>query len=235
MPKFNLSNQKYKKAITDIAFIALILAFVLGGSFVFGSRRYAFIIACVTLLTLALAFFSFEKKDSDSTRYLVLVATMTALSVAGRLAFYPVAYFKPLAAMVIICGLYIDRRAAFICGSLSALISGFFFGLGAWVPFQMLAWGLIGYISGLLSSPLKKSKLFLLFYAIITAIFYSAVLDIFTVLQYDEIFNIKLYFATLINALPVMVVYIVSNIVFLFALSGFMGRKICHMRTKFGF
>ena len=234
MTKFNIKTIKTKKAITDFAVIGLCVTIVIIGAFIFNSRRYAYITAVVTLLTLFLGFLSFEKTQSGS-RYLVLVATITALSIAGRLAFYPIAYFKPVCAMVIICGMFIDRRAAFICGSLSALISGFFFGLGAWVPFQMLAWGLIGFISGLLASPLKKSKVFLIAYAIISALFYSAFLDVFTVLQYDEVINIKLYITTLINALPVIIIYIISNIVFLLVLSDFIGKKINHMRIKFGF
>ena len=225
---------KHKRAITDAVIIAMVLILVLVGAIVFKSRQFAFVTVSITILTLFLAFLSFEKKQSG-TRYLVLIATMTALSVAGRLAFYPIAFFKPVCAMVIICGIYIDSRAAFICGSLSALISGFFFGLGAWIPFQMLAWGFIGYLSGLLAVYIKKSKIFMIFYATLSAFVFSAFLDIFTVLSYDDIFNMKLYIATLVNALPMIAIYIISNIAFLLTLSTFIGKKITHMRTKYGF
>ena len=36
-------------------------------------------------------------------------------------------------------------------GSLAALTSNFFFGQGMWTPWQMYAWGLVGYLGGVLA------------------------------------------------------------------------------------
>lgn len=43
-------------------------------------------------------------------------------------------------------------------GALAALVSNMFFGQGPWTPWQMYAWGLIGYLSGVLA----QKALFLL-------------------------------------------------------------------------
>ena len=37
-------------------------------------------------------------------------------------------------------------------GALAALCSNFFFGQGPWTPWQMYAWGLVGYVAGVLAN-----------------------------------------------------------------------------------
>ena len=85
------------------------------------------------------------------TRRYVIISIMIALSVVGR--FIP--FFKPVAALTIISGIYIGVDAGIMVGSFSILLSNFYFGQGPWTPFQMLAFGLVGLIAALLKEPLK--------------------------------------------------------------------------------
>ena len=97
----------------------------------------------------------FERKVTG-TRRMVLVAVMTAISVLGR--FIP--FFKPITALTVITAMYLGGEAGFLVGSLSALLSNFYFGQGPWTAFQMLAWGLIGYVAGLIAESLKRNRVF---------------------------------------------------------------------------
>ena len=105
-------------------------------------------------------YFKYEKKKPQ-TRESVVLAVMIALTVASRMLFAFSPGFKPVSAMVIICGMAFGRESGFLCGSLSAVASNFFFGQGPWTPFQMLAWGMIGWISGILNQRkwLENSKI----------------------------------------------------------------------------
>ena len=85
-------------------------------------KAYLFISFFVAILSLLLFFCGFEKKKIG-TRRLVLVSVMTALSVFGR--FLP--FFKPITAFSIITGLYLGPEAGFLVGSLSAVISNFYY------------------------------------------------------------------------------------------------------------
>ena len=96
-------------------------------------------------------YFKYEKRKPQ-TRESVVLAVMIALTVASRVIFAFAPGFKPVSAMVIICGMAFGRESGFLCGSLSAVVSNFFFGQGPWTPFQMLAWGMIGWIAGNLKS-----------------------------------------------------------------------------------
>jgi energy-coupling factor transport system substrate-specific component len=154
---------------------------------------------------------------------------MIALSVVGR--FIP--FFKPVAALTIISGIYIGVDAGIMVGSFSILLSNFYFGQGPWTPFQMLAFGLVGLIAALLKEPLKKSKPFLLVFGAVSGFLLSAVMDVWTVIWYNGSFDVKLYFAAFITALPHTLLYVVSNVVFLYFMSKPFGEKLERIKIKF--
>ena len=131
----------------------IIPAVVAAGAILFEGTRYVWVTLAVSVLALILFISGFEKKKTGARR-IVVTCVIAALAIIGRL----IPLFKPIAALTAICGMYLGGEAGFLCGALSALVSNFYFGHGPWTPFQMLAWGLIGVFAGLLSSPLKRSR-----------------------------------------------------------------------------
>ena len=129
----------------------------IAGVLVAPKRAEAFVFSvavCACVLICAAVF----EASRVSTLRISLTAVMTALSVLGRVAFYAVPFFKPVSAAVILCGMWLGPISGAVCGALSALLSGVFFGFGIWLPFQIVAWGAIGLFAGLLASPMKKSR-----------------------------------------------------------------------------
>ncbi len=222
-----------KKYLKYVVILLLIPLLIIAGACFYPERSYAFVSLIAVLLSCVPFFLSFEKKN-NSTRKIVLLAVMTALSAAGRFIFAPVPFFKPVTAMVVIAGMYFGAEFGFLTGALSAFISNFYFGQGAWTPFQMFSWGIIGFIAGLLSSPLIKSKILLIVYGALAGVFYSLMMDVWTVLWMDGYFNIERFFGAVITALPVTVKYIVSNIIFLIILVPLFEKKIERLKTKYG-
>ena len=105
----------------------------------------------LAIISVALFMLSFEAKK-PSVANLVPTAVFSALGAAGRIAFAPLAYVKPASAVAIFAGAFLGRHAGFLVGALSALLSNVFFGQGSWTPWQMYAWGLVGYLGGLLAT-----------------------------------------------------------------------------------
>ena len=143
-------------------------------------------------------------------------------------------HFKPVTAIIILAGIYLGAEAGFLCGSLSVLCSNFIFGQGPWTPFQMVAWGLIGFIAGILANPFKRYIWLLLLYGVISGIFYSLFMDILTVLWLDGGFTGKKYLAAITTSLPITATYVVSNVLFLFVLVKPLGKKIDRIKEKYG-
>lgn len=166
---------------------------------------------------------------------LVLTAVMTALSIAGRFIFAAVPGFKPVTAIVVITGIYMGGAPGFATGALSALISNFYFGQGPWTPFQMLTWGLIGLIAGLLRRPLKKNIGLLCIYGFAAGFLYSLVLDCFSVLWMNKTFNGEMYAAAVVSSLPFTLLYAVSNVIFLLVLRIPLGKKLDRISIKYGY
>ena len=95
-------------------------------------------------------FVSFES-SRPTAREITLLAVMCALAAVSRIAFYWLPGFKPMAGIIAIAGIALGAREGFLVGSLSMFASNFFFTQGSWTPWQMLAYGLIGFAAGLLA------------------------------------------------------------------------------------
>lgn len=216
-----------------IVLLVLVPLAVLLGAVAFDDKKYIFVSACVAVLSCVPFFMSFEGKKT-STKRLVLLAVMLSFSVAGRYIFAFLPHFKPVTAIVVIAGIYLGTESGFLCGALSALVSGFIFGLGPWTPFQMFAWGLIGLLSSLLSEFLKKNKIALCVFGAVSGVLYSLLLDIVSTMWYDGVFNPSRYLALFVTALPVTAVYAASNVIFLFLLATPMGKKLERIKIKYG-
>ena len=224
-----IRNEKLRNAVKIAVPFFIIPTITILGALVFDGKRHILIALAVAVLSLVLFAAGFEKK-STGTRRMVIVAVMTALCFAGR--FIP--FLKPVAALTIITGLYLGGEAGFLVGSLSAVLSNFYFGQGPWTAFQMLAWGLIGLFAGMLSKPLLRSRILLLIYGALAGLGYSFFMDIWTVLWYNEGFSIKLYAAALVSAIPYTVSYAVSNVLFLYLLAPPFGEKLQRIKIKYG-
>ena len=143
-------RSNFRKIVFRIALWFGVIAVVFGGALMFRGKHYAWISLCVSVLVLVPVFRSFEKRDTSS-KELVVLCVMIALSAAGRFIFAWLPGFKPVTAITVITAMWIGRDAGFAVGALSAAVSNFYFGQGPWTPFQMLAWGLIGFSAGVLA------------------------------------------------------------------------------------
>ena len=224
-----IKSPRVRTALRYLIPFALIPALVITGAIVFDERRYLIVSLGVAVLALLLFMAGVEKRNIGSRR-MALTAIMIALAVIGR--FIPL--LKPITAICVITAMYLGAEAGFLCGSMSVLISNIYFGQGPWTPFQMLGFGLIGLLAGYLSKPLISSRVFLLIYGVLSGIAYSFIMDIWTVLWYSGGFDIKLYAAALLSALPFTAAYAVSNILFLLILGRPVGKKLERIKLKYG-
>lgn len=227
-----IKNQRLRKILKITIPIIFIPAVVILGVFVFDEKKYVWITIAVAMLTVLLFYTGFEKKATKPRR-IVVVSVLTALSVLGRFVFAPIPAFKPITAMVVITAIWMGGESGFLVGSLSAVISNFYFGQGPWTPFQMLSWGLIGLLAGYLSKALKNNRFLLALYGVFAGVAYSLIMDVWNVLWYDGSFHWSLYLASLITAIPFSISYAVSNVVFLLLLGKPFGEKLERVKIKY--
>lgn len=224
-----IRNRTLRNTIRVSVPFLIVPALTLAGSIVFDRKRHIIISLAIAVFSLLLFAAGFEKRRTG-TRRMVIAAVMTALCFAGR--FIP--FLKPISALTIITGIYLGGETGFLVGAMTAVLSNFYFGQGPWTAFQMLAWGLIGLVAGILSDPLKRSRVFLLIYGAAAGLMYSFIMDIWTVLWYAEGFDLKLYIAALGTAIPYTASYVISNVLFLSLLAKPFGEKLQRIKNKYG-
>lgn len=137
--------------------------------------------AALSLLTVVLAllpFFLRFERQRPRPRDVMPVVVLSAIAAAGRVVFAAFPSVKPVTAIVIVAGVCFGRQTGFLTGALAALASNLFFGQGPWTPWQMYAWGLAGFLAGVLEERglLKRTPAACLF-GFLAALLYGVILD----------------------------------------------------------
>ncbi len=193
------------------------------------------LILLVAILSCVPFVIRFERRKGENIgREIAVLAVLIGLSALGRFVFAWLPGFKPLGAVAILAGMYLGGDAGFLVGSLSIVVSNFYFGHGPWTIFQMVAFGLIGLGAGLLGRVLRDRKIPATFYGILSAVFFSMLMDVWTALWMDGGFVWRRYLALVGAALPFTVVYAVSNVLFLLILMKPVGHTLTRLRVKYG-
>lgn len=222
-----------KKIIQYALMLIGIPAVILLGIFTFPQKQTAYLVLILAVISCVPFFMNFER-NNKSIHKLVILAVMIAMSVAGRFIFAPVPFFKPVTAIVVITAIYFGSEAGFLTGALSAVISNFYFGQGPWTLFQMFTWGFLGLLAGLLAKQLKSNRIALSAYGVFAGIAFSFIMDAWTVIWYQNGFQLNMYLAQVVLAMPVTFIYAVSNVVFLLVLSKPIGEKLSRVKQKYG-
>lgn len=222
-----------KKKLSVLILCVLVPCVIIVCTLMFKGKFYAWISLLIGVLACVPFFLRFEAGETNVKR-LVLISIMVALSVIGRIIFAPIPGFKPVTAIVIITAMCFGSEAGFMTGALSAVISNMYFGQGPWTPFQMLSWGIIGFIAGIIANLLRKSKFSLAVYGAVSGVLFSLIMDVWSVLWADSFFNIKRYIAFIATALPFTVEYAISNVIFLLLFSKPIAKILDRIKLKYG-
>lgn len=205
----------------------------------------------LAIISVALFMLSFETRQ-PSVANLVPTAVFSALGAAGRIVFAPLAYVKPVSAVAIFAGAFLGRHAGFLVGALSALLSNAFFGQGSWTPWQMYAWGLVGYLGGLLAtftsthpmssanqavSPDEKTHklppFLLMIWAFISGPFFGFVMNVYFIIGFVHPLTIESALLAFAASIPFDLTHGVATLVFLVLLWLSWQKSVNRILTKY--
>lgn len=194
----------------------------------------AFVTFTVALLAIGFMAWSAESRQ-PALRTMMPVVTLAALAAAGRVLFSPFPDVKPVSAICIVAGVALGRRAGFATGALAALVSNFFFGQGAWTPMQMYAWGMVGYVAGLLAQTGATEKPWVVYaWGFVSGLFYGALLNGWHVLGFVRPITWVSTVAAFAAAIPLDVTHGIATVVFLMLIWGPWKRAIARVVAKYG-
>ena len=226
-----------KKSLAAALFVLIAVPVTIFiGMFAFGDRKYYFISLLIILETILPFWVMFEKRKPRA-REIVLISVLCAIGVAGRTAFFMVPQFKPVAALVIITGLCFGSQTGFLVGSVTGFVSNFFFGQGPWTPWQMLAYGLIGFISGgfFRYGFFRKTKAALCVFGFFaTLILYGGVVNMASALMWIARPQGGSLLSVYAMGLPFDLIHAVSAAFFLWVAAESMIEKLERVKLKYG-
>lgn len=127
-----------------VIFVLIPLTLFLGSQI--RGRWYYLTSTLMTMEVMIPFFLAFETRRPQA-RELVTLAVMCALSVAARVVVL-IPNFKPMTAIIMLTGIALGAQSGFVCGAVGAFASNFFFSQGPWTPWQMMAYGLAGFLAG---------------------------------------------------------------------------------------
>ncbi len=226
-----------KQNLLTVLMVLMAVPFtIFSGMYFFGDRKY-YLISLLIILEILIPFFlSFEKKKPNA-RELVMVSVLCAICVCSRYVFSFLPQFKPVLALVIIAGVCFGAETGFLVGAVTAFVSNFFFGQGPWTPWQMISFGMVGFVSGILfKSGLIKSKRIPLcifgFFA--TVLIYGGIANLSSVFVMYPKPTWGNVLSTYAAGITFDLIHSISTVFFLLILSETIIEKLERVKVKYG-
>lgn len=193
----------------------------------------AFVSSAAALVALAVVFLFFDRSKPPLQKLMPTVV-LAALAAAGRILFAAIADFKPVSAICIIAGATFGKRCGFMVGALAAIVSNFFFGQGVWTLWQMYAWGMVGYLAGVLGQRglLEKTPV-LLGFGFLSAMVYGLFLNGWYVVGFVRPLTWPAVLAAYAAGFSLDCVHGAATVVFLMALYVPWRQKLQRIQRKY--
>ena len=226
-----------KRTILAAALVLLTIPITIYiGVFFLDDRQFYFISMLIIFQTMLPFMLIFESRKPQA-REIIVIAVLCAIAVAGRTAFFMLPQFKPVIAMVIIAGVAFGGEAGFLVGAMTGFVSNMFFGQGPWTPWQMFAFGIIGFLAGVLfrKGLLGREPLPLaVFGGLATFIIYGGIMNPASVIIWQPNPTLEMFILAYLMGIPFDFIHAVATVFFLVIISKPMLEKLDRIKVKYG-
>ncbi|MEA4853699.1 MAG: ECF transporter S component [Christensenella sp.] len=234
----NMSPKRRFLGRTVLSFFIIMVAIPLTIWFgwKYGDRSY-YITSLLIIAYLMIPFFLVFEKRKPQAREIVVLAVMCAIAVASRTAFIWLPHFKPMTAIIMITGIAFGAEAGFLAGAVSGFVSNFLFGQGPWTPWQMFAFGIAGFLAGLLYQKglLKKDRLPLcVFGGVLVMTVIGPLLDTCALFTMSSVVTVQSAAAIYLSGIPVNAVHAAATVFTLLLFSRPLFEKLDRIQVKYG-
>ena len=193
------------------------------------------LLSFATVLAALIPFFLRFERQRPRPRDLMPIVVLSAIAAVGRILFAALPNFKPVSAIVIVSAVCFGRQSGFLTGALAALSSNMFFGQGAWTPWQMYAWGLIGYLAGALNEHgCFRRRIVVYVFGFLSALIYGLVMDSWHIVGFIRPLSWQTALVAYGTGFPFNLSHGVATVVFLLLTLSPWCRILQRIKTKYG-
>jgi energy-coupling factor transport system substrate-specific component len=149
------------------------------------SDNYLLVSMGYVILAFIFIMVRFEKRKMGA-RELVLLAILAAIAAVGRIPFASIPSVQPTTFVIMMAGFAFGAESGFMIGVTAALASNMLLGQGPWTPWQMLAWGLVGFTAGGLSNTwFVKSLVGKIVFGVLWGFLFGFIMNIWSLLAFS--------------------------------------------------
>ena len=179
-------------------------------------KHYLTISFIILLFGMSPFFIKFEKEDLKAEE-MVIISMLSALAAIGRVPFAAIPSVQPTSFIIIMSAFVFGGEMAFMVGSIAALVSNMLLGQGPWTPWQMFAWGMMGFSAGLLNNTkFMKTTFGKVIFGAIWGFLFGWIMNLWGVLYMNSsTLTWKVYLASCIASFKFDLNHAISNVVFI--------------------
>lgn len=160
------------------------------------------------------------------TKKLALLGMLIALCVVGRIAFASIPNVQPVTAIIIICSFWMGPVTGLILACGSTIATNMVLGSGTWTVTQIIAWSIIGLMSGMIGKWFQKTPVVILaIYAGACGLLYGFVMSL------ERLVVGKLFWPYYLAGIPFDVNHAIGNMVFFIVLFPVLSRLLKERAT----
>lgn len=217
-----------------IMFFLLIPLTLYMGTYFTGQGYY--ITSTLIIIELLIPFFMAFEGRKPQARELVVIAGLCAIAVIARVAI-PIPNFKPAYAIIMLSGIAFGAEIGFMVGAMTAFASNFFYGQGAYLPWQMMAYGAGGMLAGFAfqKNRLPQKRWTMAFFGFFTVILWvGPLLDCSHLFLMMPVINKETLLASLASGFPVNLSQAVSTVLTILIFGRPLLDKLDRVKQKYG-
>lgn len=225
---------KKSNIVTLIIFFLLIPATLFLGAKIPGRSYY--ITSTLMILELMVPFFMAFEGRKPQARELVVIAVMCAIAIVARTAI-PIPHFKAIFAVIMLSGIAFGPEAGFMVGAVAAFASNFFYGQGAYTPWQMMAYGAGGMLAGFCFAKGRlpqKPWVMAVFGFFATILWVGPLLDCSHIFLMLSVINRDSILAAFISGFPVNLSQAICTVLIMLLFGRPLLDKLDRVKTKYG-
>lgn len=193
------------------------------------------ILSLAIILFGLLPFVGQDETGKYSAREIVVLAITSTLAGMSRVPFAALPSVQPSTFMIMMAGYIFGSDVGFLTGAATALISNIFLGQGPWTPWQMLCWGGIGLITGLLRQTiLTKLPYQMAILGFLFGFLFGWIMNIWTLITLRVPFEWASIWTFYVSSFYFDLAHALSNVFFIFLFGKRWGRYMNRLKVKYG-
>lgn len=189
------------------------------------------VLSILLIVGVIYSIFKMFENSKPTTESIVLLAILIATASIGRLILISIPSVNLQSFIVIMVGIVFGKKEGFIVGSLSALVTTMILGIGPWVVFQMIGWGLMGLTAGLIAEKLDNI-VFRVAFGLAWGLLYGWIADLSGIFYLGSI-NLGSVLGLFISSFPFDMLHGVSNAVLLAVFYNWFKKIFLRSKTKY--